>query len=170
MAKKSTASKAAPKAKTSSKVQIQSWIETFDFAKELKVKDESIGFVYFMGMDDSNKYETLLDEHALAWQTESLKKNDRETVYFTGQRGPVWILRPKSKSTSNHNGMLDETQYSWARDQFGGLLSHFKSLQLKGVNIELHGTEDAQDLGALVGLDVATYNFRQFVEIGRAHV
>jgi Leucyl aminopeptidase len=160
VAKKTTASKA----KASNKFKIQSWIETFDFAKELKVKDESVGFIYFMGMDDSNKYETLLEEHALDWQLAGLKKNERETVYFVGNHGPVWILRPKAKIEGGHNGQLDETTYVWARDQFGQLLSHFKSLQLKGLTIEFHGTENAQDLGALVGLDVASYSFRQFVD------
>ncbi|UOF01591.1 M17 family metallopeptidase [Bdellovibrio reynosensis] len=156
MAKKATS------AKTSSKLTIQSWVETFEFGKELKVKNELMGFVYFLGVDDVSKYTSLISQHSLDWQVDSLKKSDREFVYFVGQRGPVWILRPRKKATVGHGGLIDETSYAWARDQFGTLVSNFKAHHLKFVQIELHGTDESQDLGALVGFDMATYNFRQF--------
>jgi len=153
----------------SAKLQFQSWIETFDFGKELKVKNELTGFVYFLGVDDSNKYSSLVKQHALNWQTDSLKQSDREFVYFVGHNGPVWILRPRKKNTSGHGGLIDEAAYSWARDQFGSLVSHFKAHHLKAVQIEFHGTEESQDLGALVGMDIAVYNFRQFIDGKQLH-
>ncbi|MBO9667715.1 MAG: leucyl aminopeptidase family protein [Bdellovibrio sp.] len=162
--KKATASKAPKAQKSSGKLQIQSWIETFDFGKELKVKNELTGFVYFLGVDDSNKLHGLVEEHALAWQMEGLKKNEREFIYFVGLQGPVWILRPRSKNSVGHDGLLDEAQYTWARDQFGGLVAQFKAHQLKALQIEFHGTSSTQDLGALTGLNMAPYNFRQFVD------
>ncbi len=85
-------------------------------------------------------------------------------MYFIGQQGPVWILRPRTKNSVGHQGLIDESSYTWARDQFGSLVSHFKAHQLKAVQIEFHGTEEEQDLGALTGLDIAVYNFRQFVD------
>ncbi|WP_246845076.1 leucyl aminopeptidase family protein [Bdellovibrio sp. NC01] len=167
MAKKA-ASKAAPKKtvkkSASNKLQFQSWIETFDFGKELKVKGELTGFVYFLGVDDSNKVKSLIEDHSLNWQSESLHKSEREFIYFVGQQGPVWILRPRSKNSVGHDGLIDEATYTWARDQFGGLVNQFKAHHLKAVQIEFHGTEAEQDLGALVGLDIAPYNFRQFVD------
>ncbi|WP_413293328.1 M17 family metallopeptidase [Bdellovibrio sp. HCB185ZH] len=159
MAKKKAA---APKA--SAKLQIRSWIETFDIGKELKVKNEMTGFVYFLGADDSNKLQGLVEEHALAWQMESIKKNDKDLNHFVGLQGPVWILRPKGKNSVGHDGLLDEATYTWSRDQFGLLVPHFKSHQLKSLRIEFFGTEKAQELGALVGLDMAPYNYRQFVD------
>lgn len=158
------AKKATPAAKAAGKLQFHSWIETFDFGKELKVKNEMTGFVYFLGVDDSAKFASLIEEHALAWQAKSLKQNDREVVYFAGSNGPVWILRPRKKASVGHDGLIDEAAYSWARDQFGTLVSQLKAHHLKAVQMEFHGTEGAQDLGALVGLDVAVYNFRQFVD------
>ncbi len=158
------AKKATPAAKAAGKLQFHSWIETFDFGKELKVKNEMTGFVYFQGVDDSAKFASLIEEHALDWQVKSLKQNDREVVYFAGSSGPVWILRPRKKASVGHDGLIDEAAYSWARDQFGTLVSQLKAHHLKAVQMEFHGTEGAQDLGALVGLDVAVYNFRQFVD------
>ncbi|MGE9743857.1 M17 family metallopeptidase [Bdellovibrio bacteriovorus] len=158
------AKKATPAAKAAGKLQFHSWIETFDFGKELKVKNEMTGFVYFLGVDDSAKFASLIEEHALDWQVKSLKQNDREVVYFAGSSGPVWILRPRKKASVGHDGLIDEAAYSWARDQFGTLVSQLKAHHLKAVQMEFHGTEGAQDLGALVGLDVAVYNFRQFVD------
>lgn len=159
MAKKSAAAGKKP-----SKLHIQSWIETFDFGKELKVKNELTGFVYLLGVDDANKFSSLIEQHSLAWQVASLKKNEREFIYFVGQQGPVWILRPRVKNSVGHGGLLDEAQYSWTRDQFGGLVGQFKAHQLKAVQIEFHGTDEAQELGALVGFDLAAYNFRQLVD------
>lgn len=162
MAKKAV--KKAKPAKTSIKLQFHSWIETFSLGKELKVKNEMTGFVYFMGIDDANKYASLVTQHALTWQSSSLKQSEREFVYFVGHEGPVWILRPRVKTSAGHGGMIDEAAYAWARDQFGSLVNHFKAHHLKAVQMEFHGTETVQDLGALVGLDVASYSYRQFIE------
>lgn len=158
------AKKAASSAKPSGKIQFNSWIESFDFGKELKVKNELAGFVYFLGTDESSKFTSLIEAHALPWQVKSLKQSEREVVSFVGHEGPVWILRPRRKSSAGHEGLIDEAAYTWARDQFGALVTQFKSHQVKAVQMDFHGTEAAQDLGALVGLDVAVYNFRQFVE------
>lgn len=158
MAKKSTPSK------TSNKLQFRSWIETFDIGKELKVKNELTGFVYFLGVDDTAKFTSWVKQHALGWQASSLKQNEKDLVYFVGQQGPVWILRSRKKNSVGHDGLIDESGYTWARDQFGSLVAHFKAHHLSAVQIEFHGTEEDQDLGALVGMDMATYNFRQFVD------
>lgn len=158
------AKKSAGKKTVSNKFQLASWVETFAFGKELKVKNELTGFVYFLGVDDLSIAEKLIGQHGLSWQMDGLKKSDKDVLHFTGQNGPVWVLRSKEKTSAGHEGLLDDSGYSWARDQFGALVPQFKALQLKVVQIELHGTEEAQDLGTLVGLDLASYNFRQFVD------
>lgn len=158
MAKRGTA------VKRPTKMQFSSWIESFDFGKDLKVKNELTGFVYFLGVDDSNKFVALVEQHSLAWQTPSLKKSERDFVYFVGHHGPVWILRPRKKISAGHDGLIDEAGYTWARDQFGSLVSQFKAHQLKAVQVEFQGTEESQDLGALAGFEIGSYNFRQFVD------
>ncbi|MNK51249.1 Cytosol aminopeptidase [compost metagenome] len=158
------AKKSTGKAVASKKIQFASWVETFEFKKELKVKNELTGYVYLLGVDDSNTFSKLVDQHALAWQKDGLKKNEKETVQFVGKSGPVWILRTKNKNSVGHEGLIDEAAYTWTRDQFGSLVPQFKAQQVKVLFVELHGTEEGQDLGALVGLDLASYNFRQFVD------
>lgn len=146
------------------KLEIPSWVSDFQIGKDLKLRNELTGFVYFLGVDDQSQLETLIAEHALAWQRESLKKSEREFLYFVGQQGPVWILRPRAKGSVGHSGLIDEAAYTWARDQFGSLVAQIKAHGVKGLNIEFRGTDEVQDLGALVGLDMATYNYRQFVD------
>ena len=163
MAKSKVATKKAPARASSKTVQFRSWVESFDWGKELKSK-ETTGYVYFLGVDDTNKWTSLVESQSLSWQTEALKKSEREFVYFIGSQGPVWILRPRKKAGSGHNGLLDESTYTWARDQFGSLAAQFKAHQIKNVNVEFHGTSEEQDLGALVGMDVSSYNFRQFID------
>lgn len=158
MAKRTTAGKKA------TKLQFQSWLETFELGKEVKVKNELTGFVYFLGADNAPQLTSLIEQHALNWQAESLKKSEREFVYFVGHQGPVWILRPRSKNSVGHQGLIDEAGYSWARDQFGSLVGQLKAHQVKTVQMEFHGTDDQQNLGALVGLEMASYNFRQLVD------
>ena len=90
------------------KIVLSSWIRTFQFGKEA-AKKNPIGYVYFLGQDDSNKFRSLVEDHALTWQAEALRKNEREVVYFSGQKGPVWVVRAKSRnSRSQHEGLLED--------------------------------------------------------------
>lgn len=123
-----------------------------------------VGFVYFVGFTDKNYVAEVIGTHALPWQRESLKTNEKEILHFVGHAGPVWIMRPRHKESVGHDGLIDEASYSWARDQFGALVTALKAQALDVVRMELHGTDEVQDLGALVGLDMAVYNYRQFTE------
>jgi leucyl aminopeptidase len=156
--------KSKSSSKKTSHIQIKSWIETFEFGREFKEKNSLKGFVYFLGTSSIDRFKDLVRDHALSWQAASLKQNEREFVYFVGQRGPVWILRPRAKNSMGHQGLLDESAFAWCRDQFGSLVSQFKAHQLKLVHIELLGSDERQDLGALAGLEIASYNFRHFIE------
>ncbi len=172
MAKIRTSSKKMKKAssprvsKKTSKFQIPSWIESFkEFNKHTKaVNGEPTGYVVVLGASETHRALDLFKTHALSWQLEALNKNEREVTYFIGQQGPVWIFRPQSKGSAGHHGFIDEAQYSWARDQFGSLVSHFKVNQLKTIQMEFYGVSEAHQLGALVGFDMAAYNYRQFMD------
>jgi leucyl aminopeptidase len=43
-------------------------------------------------------------------------------------------------------------------------VSYFKIQQVKQVKVEFYGTSEAQELGTLVGFNLASYNYRQFVD------
>ncbi len=146
------------------KLNLRSWIDTFLVSKESK-KQGLTGYVYFLGEEDLERFTALIAEHALFWQEAALRKNEREIVYLTGQKGPVWILRAKRHlGTGSHEGLLEESDYGWSRDQFGTLVAHFKVHQLQKVLIEFQGTDEEQELGALTGLEIGSYQFRAVVE------
>lgn len=146
------------------KWSLQSWVGSFHIDKKA-AKKSLTGFVYFLGLDQAKKFSVLVKQHALSWQVDALKKNEKDMVYFSGKNGPVWILRAKSGVSSNvHNGLLDESSYAWSRDLFGTLVSHFRAHQLKLVNMEFLGTSELQELGALTGLEIAAYQFRAVID------
>ncbi len=147
---------------------LTSWLSSFQSAPSSKKLNKKSpmpgGFAYFLGREDKRAYEKLIKTHSLKWQSESLTKNDKEMVYFTGKNGPVWILKPKAQNSSNHWGLLSDSAYSWSREMAGALVSFFKAHHLKQVSIEFMATDEHQELGALVGLEMAAYNFRESFE------
>lgn len=146
-------------------MRFKSWLDQFSIGNEPKSKSALTGYVYYLGTADKNKFLSLAEEHALNWQLADLTKNEREMVFFVGVKGPVWIIRPRKKSESpQHQGLLEESDYAFSRDLFGGLSGHFNAHGLKQVRLEYIGTEFDQELGSLVGLELGSYNFRATFE------
>jgi leucyl aminopeptidase len=148
-------------------MRFKSWLDSFVVDKEPKSKSASMGYVYYLGANasDKTKFLSLTEEHALSWQLTELKKNEREMVFFVGVKGPVWIIRPRRKSESaQHQGLLEESDYAFSRDLFGGLLGHFRAHALEKIRLEYIGTDFEHELGSLVGLEMTSYNFRQVYE------
>lgn len=142
-------------------MRFNSWLSSFIIGKEPKAKSSGIGFVYYLGTNDKAKFLSLAEEHALSWQLTDLKKNEREMVFFVGVKGPVWIIRPRRKAeNSQHQGLLEESDYAFSRDLFGALPGHFKAHSLNQIRLEYVGTDFEHELGSLVGLEVASYHFR----------
>ncbi|HEY8272439.1 MAG TPA: leucyl aminopeptidase family protein [Pseudobdellovibrionaceae bacterium] len=151
-------------------MRFKSWLESFLINKEPKNKSANTGYVYYLGTSEDPKGKTkflsLTEEHALSWQLTELKKNEREMVFFVGVKGPVWIVRPRRKLDSvQHQGLLEESDYAFSRDLFGGLLGHFKAHALEQIRIEYIDTDFEPELGSLVGLGMSSYNFRQIHEL-----
>lgn len=146
-------------------MRFKSWLDSFVLGKEPKSKNANTGYVYFLGNEDKNKFLSLAEEHSLNWQMADLKKNEREMVFFVGVKGPVWIIRPRKKPENpSHQGTLEESDYAFSRDLFGGLLGHFKAHALEQVRLEYVGTEFDQELGSLVGFEMGSYSFRAVYE------
>lgn len=156
-------------------MRLKSWLESFVVGKEPKAgvsskeakagKSTNIGYVYYLGTGDKNKFHSLAEEHALNWQLADLKKNEREMVFFVGVKGPVWIIRPRRKAENpQHQGLLEESDYAFSRDLFGALLGHFKAHALKQIRLEYIGTDFEHELGSMVGLEMASYSFRAVFE------
>lgn len=134
-------------------------------------KNAISGLVYVLGVEDRNLVTHLIEKHAQEWQVKSLKEqNSREMIHFAGSNGPVWIFSQKinEKKKLTHDGRLEDTSYSWHRDQVGPVLSFAKAYKVQQLVLELHSTNETQDIGLLTGLELASYSFKNLAD-GKEH-
>lgn len=130
-----------------------------------KLSQSNIGFLYILGIEDRNQLTQLIDDHAPEFQQRQLKKSAREFLQFTSDQGPVWILSPKRRvGPVSHGGTLEESAYTWMRDQVGSLVNFFKAYHLENIQIELHSTDESQELGLFTGLELAAYNYKSVID------
>lgn len=124
---------------------------------------ECDAIIYYFGAKEAkNKLknlEALVETHALDFQIDELKKTDKKNIHFIGRNGPVWIVFETVGINSDHDGLLNESAYAFSRDQFGTIMGQIKTLKLKSVSIYFQGAENVVTEGAVVGLELASYNF-----------
>lgn len=124
---------------------------------------ECDAIIYYFGAKEAkNKaknLEALVETHALDFQVDELKKSDKKNIHFIGRNGPVWIVFESAGTATDHDGLLNESAYAFARDQFGTILGQIKALKLKSVSIYFQGADNVVTEGAVVGLELASYNF-----------
>lgn len=125
----------------------------------------SVGFVYVLGRESKERLSQLIEENAPRFQKSQLKKSMREMIHFISDRGPVWILSPRRReSPVSHGGQLEDSAYSWMRDQIGSVVNLFKVYHVESLQIELQSTNEEQELGLFVGLEVAGYNYKNLID------
>lgn len=140
------------------------WIESFKMAQpQLKSSARPAAQVYFLGQSDSHFVEELIQSKAPAWQKQILSSQDRELIYFISSEGPYWIFKPNPLADRSHTLELADSEYSWSRDSLGTLLPQLKAHQVKEAHVHFRGTSAAQDLGALVGMQISSYSFKDQV-------
>jgi len=120
--------------------------------------------VYYFGhknvKNKSQNLEAVIESHALDFQMDDLKKSDKKNIHFIGRSGPVWIIHQNDVNHSeHHHGLLEESQYTFAREQFGVVLNQVKALKLKNISIYFQNSTDEENIGAVVGLELASYVF-----------
>ena len=126
---------------------------------------KAVGQIHVLGLQDFNKLKAIVRDSQLSWQLDIEKKFEREVIHFSGNKGPVWIFHRRQRpEVVSHQGSLEESNYSWYRDQAGSLLGFFKAYGLELVQLDFHGTDAESELGFLVGLDLAAYNFKAATE------
>lgn len=123
--------------------------DEFSIAKQNTTESEAR--VFILGSGDEKKKAQLIKTYAP--QKMSIN-NDKECTHFNGPQGAIWIFCRKSKTAS------DESDQAWYRDQAGSLLSNLKNQEIKSVEIEFSKTKIDQELGFLLGLNIAAYNFK----------
>lgn len=162
---KKTNTEASPKGYNPLGVGLASYIDQIKFNVDAKVQGPQ-GFVYIFNSESQKKIEALILKLAPNWQKEILKSSlTREMIHFSGSKGPVWIWNRKQKAgRPSHFGRLEDGDYAWHRDQIAPILSYAKAYQLKSLSVELHRTTTEQELGFLVGLELAAYTFKGVAE------
>lgn len=129
---------------------------------------ECDAIIYFFGAKESgNKQknlQALVETHALDFQIDELSKSDGKNIHFVGRNGPVWIVFESVQTATDHAGLLNESSYAFARDQFGLIFGQIKNLKLKSVSIYFQGAAAEAAEGAIVGLELASYGFLKLLK------
>jgi len=87
-----------------------------------------------------------------------------ETIHIHGPNGPLWIICRKPKAAEvSHSGLLEESDYSWARDKVGSWFSHQRSSPHLNVELSFESCNDGIILGALTGIELSAYRYKEVV-------
>lgn len=144
------------------KIELPLWSAGFSLKREREFEPGQ-GYFYFLGERPEKKYKSIIEEHALAYQKESLLKSDRETVHFVGSKGLVWIGRRSKKKNASQGGVFQESLYASARDNSGALVSVLKALQVRRLDMEFWGQPNQKKLVPSLVLSWEHINFVQLM-------
>lgn len=97
--------------------------------------------------------------HALESQKDLILNSEKKTISFTGKQNSVWILQATEAKKGQHNGLMDESNYTWFRDQGASLVAQLKAQKISEVRLELLDLQDGDLRGLIVGMELAAYNF-----------
>jgi leucyl aminopeptidase len=128
--------------------------------KLMKVSPVAKAHIYLLGESESHLLKTLADELGVGWEKAQARDSEKEWVSFQGELGPIWVLRPKESTQGQHSGLLMESLFAKSRDLLGTVAASLKSLQAEEVHLHLIGTTEEMELGAFVGLDMASYSYK----------
>ncbi len=133
---------------------------------EISLSDSPHGIVYVLGSTNKTQlqkeYKQILETHAQDFQIKKLLGSDKRTQHFVGHSGPVWILKNAEIKKGQHYGLLDESAYSWFRDQAGTILSAAKSQSIENLQVYFSQCKSVDIPRAFViGAELAAYNFFQ---------
>jgi leucyl aminopeptidase len=146
-------------------LDLKTWIATAKPARAVQIRGSGVGNVYIFSTREPKKIRAALKAVLLPWQLEATIKSESDTSSFSGKTGAVFVLRPPanqdSTTLSSHGGRLNKSDYARTRDQAGSILG--QALNWKSEKLILHfmGTSLEQETAALVGLELASYNFAE---------
>lgn len=123
--------------------------------------------IIFGQESDSNQKSLaeLLAKTTFDWKIQSESFLSKESFYIETSNGPIWILyRRRPAGPFSHQGSLEESEYTWFRNQGAWIISQFKNSNVSQVMIQLRGTSEDMERGLFVGLELAAYNYKQTTE------
>ncbi len=100
-----------------------------------------------------------------AWQSRAVNFDEGELFVLSGQQKPVVIMRPKAptEAQKRDGGLLAPSVYGQARDLMGRAVSEARKMKAQKINVRFEACQDRELLGALVGLELAAYSYKQSV-------
>lgn len=106
---------------------------------------------------------SLVKDAVPAWQIRAVNFEEGEFFVLSGQERPVILMRPKAASDAQKRdgGLLAPAAYGQARDLLGRAVSEAKKLKAQRINIRFESCQDREILGALVGLEIGAYSYKQ---------
>lgn len=146
---------------------IKNLIKSIDlFKAQFKKTEARQGLVIVVNAVDSEQkdelFRTVFDKLALDWEKKtSAKTFASDTLYFQTNWGLVWLCSPSKSSPK----FFAESEWSWAKEAFGSLLGHFRLHKLKQVYVYTGDEKKSVIVPALVGLEMAFYQFKNFATL-----
>lgn len=124
------------------------------------------GLVIVTGAYDASEkddlFRVVFEKLALKWEKQtSAKTFPQDTLYFQSEWGPVWLCNTSRPSTK----FFAESEWTWSKESFGSLLGHFKLHKLKRVYVYTGDEKKSVIVPALVGLEMAYYQFKNFADL-----
>jgi len=104
-------------------------------------------------------FKKFVELHALDSQKELLLNSEKKTLNFTGKQSLVWFMQAPDIKKGQHNGLLDESNYQYFRDQGAALVAQLKAQKISEVVLQLFDLQEGDLRGLVVGMELATYNF-----------
>lgn len=120
-------------------------------------KGQAANVFYIDAKTPYKSLEKLFGQRLHSWQMAELKSHKKTQYTFQTEEGQFFILRETENKTSRPTDINEVSAYGFARDEFGAFFTLWREQSL--VEIDFIGTSKEKIVGALVGLDLAIYNF-----------
>lgn len=147
---------------------LKSWLASAKIKSSGEIKGDSMGRVFYFGKNFKQKknsdknFLVNLKSHLAPWQLEAVSDSPSETFFYSGKNGPVWIFHPAtSESSPDHYGLIEKSDFARGRDLVGSLVSSALQQNLKTLAIEFVDASEQEQLGAMLGLELASYSFAE---------
>lgn len=105
----------------------------------------------------------LVKDQLPTWQLRLVNFDEGDLFVLSAQNKPVILMRPKALNLGQKRdgGLLSPSCYSQARDLLGRGVSEARKFKVQRLNLRFEGCQDSEIQGALVGLELASYTYKQ---------
>ncbi len=168
---------AAAKDQTFFNLEFKTWIETakiyFENKTSTSTNQVSAGSqfakVIFVRQENLDLALKLIARELSIKQIDFVKKSQLEYFEFHGNKGPIWLIRPLSKSnesknsisSKNHRALIAPAESCKLRELFGQVVRGQSQYTLTKLEIIFAEAQVEDIRQALLGLELASYRFSQ---------